>query len=792
MHAASSRLLTVFGILLVVLTNAGRPTHAAPQSRNIPETSRPAAPRRVEPPPPRAVEPLRRIPQQPAPPAARLQIPPSCHVPNLRTRDLSTARSELADRKLRLGNVHKTDTNGRVTGIVDQSPKPGVRVPCGTSVDVWVVGVYHHDDDDDVGPPECIVSVPDLVGDDLNRDLSQRLARAKLNLGRVVKRESNQREGTILAQSPPRGTRVKCGSSVDVLIAVPVPLPPQPDPPIVDCWVPDLMRDRLEDVEREIARAGLVLRSVGRREADQYFGTVIAQSPPPRTRVKCRTVVDIWIAVPPLPRPDPPKPDPPRPNPPTPDPPKPDPPKPDPPKPDPPCPTISVPPLIGHEPKSAIAQLEARGLIAGSLFNRESKGVAGVVIDQTPAHGSMVSCKTTVNLWVSVPLPPPVQVRVPALEGHDRSAAERRLREAGLRLGEVGQRASDGPEDIVVGQLPAAGALVQPDAPVQIWLAVPRPATVPELRGRNRASAVEALTGARLRLGLVAERQSEAPSGTVVEQSPSAGTVVRPGMPVEVWLAVPIPIEVPRVVGHPEAEAAALLRDRRLRVGEIHLRESAERRGVVLHQMPPAGQRVSADSLVDLWVATARRVAVPPSAPPPTPPQPPSVTARTPGITPPPRTVRVPAVVGMRLVEGFSALQAVGVRPGRITEMRESVSAGSITTQFPAAGTEVPFGTPVDLIVATSNGISPWILAGTGLFLAITAAGSLARKLAKKPGAEQQAPPSISLEPHADAGEQSAVAENGVLMESELRLETRSDSGIQTLDVPNRLVIAET
>jgi beta-lactam-binding protein with PASTA domain len=779
MHAASTRLLTVFGIVLVVLANAGRPTHAAPQSRNSPETSRLARPPRVQQPPPRAAEPLRRVPQQPAPQSPRLQqIPPICYVPNLLRSDISTARSELAESKLRLGSVHKADTNGRVTGIVDQSPKPGTRVQCGTSVDVWVA-VYQRGDD--VQPPsECIASVPDLVGDDLTGDVRQQLAKGNLNLGRVVKRESTERAGMVLAQKPERGTRVKCGSSVDVLVAVPVPPPPPPDPPIVDCWVPDLMRGRLEDVERQIARANLVLRSVGRREADQYFGTVVAQSPPPRTRVECRTAVDIWIAVPP-PKPDPPKPDPPPP----------DPPKPDPPKPDPPCPTISVPPLIGHEPKSAVALLEGRGLIAGSLFNRESKGVAGVVIDQSPGQGSMVPCKTTVKLWVSVPPPQPVQVRVPALEGHDQSAADRRLREAGLRLGEVGRRASDGPQDIVVGQLPAAGTLVQPDAPVQIWLAVPRPATVPELRGRDRAGAGEALTSARLRLGLVAERQSEAPSGTVVEQSPSAGTVVRPGMPVEVWLAVPIPVEVPRVVGRPEAEAASLLRDRRLRIGQIHLRESAERRGVVLEQTPQAGQRVSADSAVDLWVAAPRTTVIPPSAPP-LPSTPPPPTAAAPTVAPP-QTVRVPAVVGVRLAEGFSALQASGLRPGKITEMRASATAGSITTQFPAAGTEVPLGTPVDLIVATSNGISPWILAGTGLFMAITAAGSLARKLARKPrAAEQSSPPSISLAPHADEGEQSAAAEGGVLTESELRLEGRSDSGIQTLDVSDRLVIAET
>ena len=152
-------------------------------------------------------------------------------------------------------------------------------------------------------------------------------------------------------------------------------------------------------------------------------------------------------------------------------------------------------------------------------------------------------------------------IAVPRLEGRDQMAATRMLEAVGLHMGEVGRQPSDGPRDTVVEQSPVAGTPVQPGAPVQIWLAVPRPATVPELRGRDRAGAAEALTSARLVLGEIGERPSADPSGTVVGQSPSAGTVVRPGLPVQVWFAVPIPIEVPALVGRREADAAAILRE---------------------------------------------------------------------------------------------------------------------------------------------------------------------------------------------------------------------------------------
>ena len=119
MHAASRWLPAALGMLLLVLPSAESTLGAAPQSRNIPETSR-------------------RIYQKPAPlPEAKQQIP-ICIVPQLS--DVDDVKREQAAKRLTLGTVHKVETDrGPVGTILKQSPSPGSKVRCGQEVEIWVV-----------------------------------------------------------------------------------------------------------------------------------------------------------------------------------------------------------------------------------------------------------------------------------------------------------------------------------------------------------------------------------------------------------------------------------------------------------------------------------------------------------------------------------------------------------------------------------------------------------------------------------------------------------------------------
>jgi hypothetical protein len=124
-----------------------------------------------------------------------------------------------------------------------------------------------------------------------------------------------------------------------------------------------------------------------------------------------------------------------------------------------------------------------------------------------------------------------------------------------------------------------------------------------------------------------------------------------------------------------------------------------------------------------------------------------------------------------------------------------------VTAQFPAAGSAAPPGAQVDLVLAASTGnaesstniaewiaSSPWILAVLAVGLVIAIAGWLAKA---KPPAEPEMLPSVSLAPRADPGVQSAYAEDGALAQSEFRLDSRADAGIQTLHFSDRRVTGE-
>ena len=103
-------------------------------------------------------------------------------------------------------------------------------------------------------------------------------------------------------------------------------------------------------------------------------------------------------------------------------------------------------------------------------------------------------------------------------------------------------------------------------------------------------------------------------------------------------------------------------------------------------------------------------------------------------------------------------------------------------------------GAQVDLVVSASTGLaewiasSPWILAVLAVGLVMAIAGSLAKT---KPTAEPEMLPSVSFAPRADAGVQSAYADDGVLARSEFCLDSRADAGIQTLHFSDRRVTGE-
>src|SRR5262245_36343840 len=141
----------------------------------------------------------------------------------------------------------------------------------------------------------CVRQVPDLSSYN-TRSAGAVLGRFDLVLGSILPQRSAASKGTIVGQSVRPGTQVRCGTRIDVYVSEGIPDDPQPPPP-TECLVPSLMNHSYVEV-RERLRGWTIGRveKVETRAAQE--GTILRQSPAPRTMVKCNSSIDIAVAVP--------------------------------------------------------------------------------------------------------------------------------------------------------------------------------------------------------------------------------------------------------------------------------------------------------------------------------------------------------------------------------------------------------------------------------------------------------------------------------------------------------------
>lgn len=129
--------------------------------------------------------------------------------------------------------------------------------------------------------------------------------------------------------------------------------------------------------------------------------------------------------------------------------------------------------------------------------------------------------------------PAPAQVTVPDLVGRSLDDARVIARAIGLDLAPTG-RISDQPVSTIIDQDPRPGTTLDQGSTIGVTIAIAAElVVVPDLRGSPEANALRALADA----GLVPGTRAEAPdsvvaAGSIVSQSPAAGTRIGRGAPV--------------------------------------------------------------------------------------------------------------------------------------------------------------------------------------------------------------------------------------------------------------------
>lgn len=345
------------------------------------------------------------------------------------------------------------------------------------------------------------------------------------------------------------------------------------------------------------------------------------------------------------------------------------------------------PKLIGQTLDSAKQIAAANRVALAPITYRPSDAAPGVIIEQQAVarRGDGIGlCGVVVaEAWT---------VTVPRLIGTMVGSAPAVLNDPGyhnlLALGrERQQRESDQPPGTIIAQTPAPGTQVNAPTLIYVVLAAPRPTVaVPKVVGMMRPDA-EATIAQRayrgwLTLSVSGGRESALPAGTIIEQSPAAGTTISGAATLLVVLARPPVVVVPDLTGQvPGAAAQALaanLYRGLLRLRMVGVRPAPGRpAGTIVAQDPAPGTRVTNPTEIRAWMAEAPPVVVVPDL---------SGLAPGAGIQ----------TLGAESYRGLLRLKVVGERPA------PDRPAGTIVAQDPLPGTRVTNPTVITAWVAAA------------------------------------------------------------------------------------------
>jgi RHS repeat-associated protein len=232
-----------------------------------------------------------------------------------------------------------------------------------------------------------------------------------------------------------------------------------------------------------------------------------------------------------------------------------------------------------------------------------------------------------------------------------------------------------------VAQLIVNDGTVDSDPDTTTITANLRMVNVPNVINMTQAAAQAAIVGAKLTVGTITQANSATvPAGSVISQSPVAGTSVAEGSAVSLVVSIgPAMVAVPNVAGMTQAEATSTITSAKLAVGTITQANSATvPAGCVISQNPPAGNSVPEGSLVSLVISLG------------------------------PVMVTVPSVVGMTQDAAQSAIIEAQLTVGTITsEYHDTIPPGSVISQNPPGGSSAPLGSSVNLVVSRGPSYIP-------------------------------------------------------------------------------------
>jgi serine/threonine-protein kinase len=198
---------------------------------------------------------------------------------------------------------------------------------------------------------------------------------------------------------------------------------------------------------------------------------------------------------------------------------------------------VKIPNVTGlsfDEAVQRLAQAGFKGDQGEQRFNNSAPKMT--VLEQSPPPGAREGIGNTVTLVISGGQR---IVAVPTVTGMTKAEAQAVLEKEGFDVGEATEAPSNAPRGTVTGTRPAAGAQVSVPSTVSLVLSGGA-ATIqmPSLAGRDMEGARQTLMQLGVRdVKLVWDPMAIGTRGTVIGQTPVAGTTVPPGSAVELKVA---------------------------------------------------------------------------------------------------------------------------------------------------------------------------------------------------------------------------------------------------------------
>ncbi len=417
------------------------------------------------------------------------------------------------------------------------------------------------------------IVVPRLLGSPWNyNQISKFLKGMQLKLGTATPVVDNENIGIITSQSIPSRTFVSPFTAINITYGV------KGAPEIIE--VPQYIGLNSNVAIRNIQIDYLSLGNIRMMDSDYPNGVVISQFPTQGMKVDPGTRIDLDISQGP-----------------------------------PAVKTVVVPQLEGRlwNNRQIFDLLKEIGLKLGTVTPVVNNQAIGKIVNQFPVAQTQVPPSTAINLTYGIQATPD-RVIVGRYTGLNREIAIQHLSNDRLALGNIREEFSEEPAGIVITQFPTEKMEVNAGTRINLIVSLGAAevvsVAVPELIGHSMNEAAEILKSVGLSAGQFSSKPVvDKKPGTVIEQSPPAGTVVNKNSTVDITFSVTPANEfivVPDVTGMWRDDAIRTLKKSKLNYAIVYVENSGENVGKVVRQSISPGEKVPPGTSVIIEVRDKR------------------------------------------------------------------------------------------------------------------------------------------------------------------------------------------